>query len=271
MEILTGIFENKGMMRYFIFYQNNLLLARRPEGNYSLPECDGAGLPVALPAEEFCYDMTEHCGGIGSLAFGVSTGDFSPVSGACEWVELRSAWELLSDADYAAAAHASTWVYWERTNRFCSVCGTPLQRFLPMGKRCPRCEAEHFPQLAPAVIVRIKKEDRILLVRARTFKRYMFGLVAGFLEGGETLEEGVVREVREETGLEIKNIRYFGSQPWPYPSGVMIGFTADYLSGEIKLVDGELFEADFFDRDHLPPIPSKMSIARRLIDDWLGQ
>lgn len=226
-------------------------------------------LPVILPAEEFRYDMTDHCGGIASLAFGVLTDEFLFNTENYRWVELRATWELLSGDDYAAAAHASTWVYWEQTNRFCSVCGSPLQRFLPMGKRCPQCGIEHFPHLAPAVIVRIKKDDEILLVRAKTFKRYMFGLVAGFLEGGETLEEGVAREVREETGLQIKNIRYFGSQPWPYPSGVMIGFTADYLSGEINLADGELLEAGFFDRDHLPPIPSKMSIARRLIDDWL--
>lgn len=259
------------MMRYFIFFQNNLLLTRRSEGDYSLPECEAVDLPVDLPAEEFRYDMTEHCSGVASLAFGVSSDALSLTEVKYEWVELRASWELLPDDDYAAAAHASTWVYWERTNRFCPVCGTALQRFLPMGKRCPRCGAEHFPHLAPAVIVRIGKGDRILLVRARTFRKYMFGLVAGFLEGGETLEEGVVREVREETGLQIGNIRYFGSQPWPYPSGVMIGFTADYVSGEICLADGELLEAGFFDRDHLPPIPSKMSIARRLIDDWLEQ
>lgn len=258
-------------MRYFIFYQNNLLLTRGSGEDYSLPECEETALPIALPAEEFRYDMTGHCGGVVSMAFCVSTEELSSGADRYEWVDLRASWELLSAEDYAAAAHASTWVYWERTNRFCSVCGTALQRFLPMGKRCPRCGAEHFPHLAPAVIVRIQKGDRILLVRARTFKRYMFGLVAGFLEGGETLEEGVVREVCEETGLQIENIRYFGSQPWPYPSGVMIGFTADWLAGEICLADGELMEAGFFDREHLPPIPSKMSIARRLIDDWLGQ
>ena len=148
-----------------------------------------------------------------------------------------------------------------------------------MGKQCPNCGAEHFPHLAPAAIVRITRksdpslayDDEILLVHARNFRRaHMFGLVAGFLEGGETLEDCARREVREEVGIDIRNVRYFGNQPWPYPSGVMIGFTAEYAGGEIRLDASELSEARFFRRDNLPQIPDKMSIARRLIDDWLA-
>jgi NAD+ diphosphatase len=107
------------------------------------------------------------------------------------------------------------------------------------------------------------------MVRAKNFRGTYYGLVAGFLEAGETLEECVHREVMEETGIRIKNLKYFGSQPWPYPSGVMIGFTADYESGEIKLQDEELSAGDFFRKDNLPEIPKKLSLARKLIDDWL--
>jgi NAD+ diphosphatase len=117
--------------------------------------------------------------------------------------------------------------------------------------------------------VLVHRGDEALLVKAKNFKRNYHGLVAGFVETGESLEECVCREVREETGLAITNIRYFGSQPWPYPMGLMIGFHADYVSGEIALVDGELSEAAFFSRDNLPAIPDKMSMARMLIDDWL--
>ena len=109
------------------------------------------------------------------------------------------------------------------------------------------------------------------MVRARNFRGTFYGLVAGFLEAGETLEECVHREVMEEVGLRIKNLKYFGSQPWPYPSGVMIGFTADYESGEIRLQDEELSAGAFFTKDNLPEIPRKLSLARKLIDDWLDK
>lgn len=108
-----------------------------------------------------------------------------------------------------------------------------------------------------------------MLVKAKNFKRDYYGLVAGFVETGESLEETVKREVMEETGLEISNIRYFGSQPWAYPCGLMIGFTADYVSGEIHIQKEELKTAGWFTRDNMPPIPEKLSIARKLIDDWL--
>ena len=108
-------------------------------------------------------------------------------------------------------------------------------------------------------------------VHARNFRGTFNGLVAGFLEPGETLEECVHREVAEETGLHIKNLKYFGSQPWPYPSGIMIGFTADYESGEIKLQAEELNAGAFYTKDNLPEIPGKLSLARKLIDDWLGE
>ena len=119
-------------------------------------------------------------------------------------------------------------------------------------------------------IMYITKGDSVLMVRAKNFRGTYYGLVAGFLEAGETLEECVHREVMEETGIRIKNLKYFGSQPWPYPSGVMIGFTADYESGEIKLQEEELSAGDFFTKDNLPELPGKLSLARKLMDDWLN-
>ena len=138
-----------------------------------------------------------------------------------------------------------------------------------ISKCCTQCGEEIWPQLNTAIIVLIHKAEKALLVKAKSFKRDFYGLVAGFVETGESLEECVRREVYEETGLTIDNIRYFGSQPWPYPIGLMIGFHADYVSGDIDLIDGELKDAAFFDRDNLPPIPGKMSMARMLIDSWV--
>ena len=124
--------------------------------------------------------------------------------------------------------------------------------------------------MATAVIVLIHKGDEVLLVRARNFRTDFYGLVAGFVETGETLEEAVAREAKEETGVTISNIRYFGSQPWPYPCGLMVGFHADYVSGEIHLQRSEIAKGGWFGRNNLPTIPEKLSIARMLIDDWLS-
>lgn len=113
------------------------------------------------------------------------------------------------------------------------------------------------------------QNDQVLLVHANNFKGNYYGLVAGFVETGETLEQAVIREVTEETSLKIKNLKYFGSQPWPYPCGLMIGFYAEYESGEIKLQRSELGAGGWFTMDNLPPIPEKLSIARKLIDNWI--
>jgi NAD+ diphosphatase len=118
--------------------------------------------------------------------------------------------------------------------------------------------------------VLVRRGDEVLLVRARNFRGKHYGLVAGFLEPGETLEECVAREVMEETGLRIRNIQYFGNQPWPYPCGLMVGFTAEYESGDIALQAEELTTAAFFRRDNLPELPRKLSIARRLIEAWIA-
>lgn len=120
------------------------------------------------------------------------------------------------------------------------------------------------------MIVLIRRGEEVLLVHARNFRGSFHGLVAGFLEVGETLEQCVRREVMEETGLTIKNITYFGSQPWPYPSGIMIGFFADYENGTIKLQDDELSAGSFFSKENLPELPAKLSIARRMIDWWIA-
>ena len=184
-------------------------------------------------------------------------------------MNLRASFDVLSEEHYALAGKAQELIYWDQNSKYCGCCGSPMVFDTEISKRCSGCGKELWPQLATAVIVRVTKDSSVLLVHAKNFRRPYFGLVAGFVETGETLEEAVRREVREETGLEITDLRYFGSQPWPYPCGLMVGFTANYLSGDIHLQQSELSSGGWFTRDNLPAIPGKASIARRLIDDWL--
>ena len=184
---------------------------------------------------------------------------------------LREAFPLLSAADYRAAAKALELMHWDSGSRYCGRCGAPMERATEISKRCPKCQAEVFAQISPAIIVLIRRGREALLVHARNFSRPFFGLVAGFVETGESLEECVRREVREETSLEVENIRYAGSQTWPFPNSLMLGFTADYAGGELRFADGELTEGGFFSPENLPMIPTPPSIARRLIEDWLAE
>jgi NAD+ diphosphatase len=182
---------------------------------------------------------------------------------------LRALYERLPEVEYAIAGRAAQVVAWERDHQFCGRCGTPTDPVpAERARRCPACGLTAYPRLSPAIIVLIERGERILLARGHAFQPGRYGIVAGFVEPGESLEDAVRREVREEVGLELGRVDYFGSQPWPFPHGIMIGFRADHLHGEIALDDGELAEAGWYGLDDLPTVPAKLSIARRLIDDW---
>ena len=184
---------------------------------------------------------------------------------------LRKGAEILSQAEYQFAGKCAELVYWDQNTRFCGVCGSPLKWQTSISKQCPECGKEWWPSLAIATIVRIERNDEILMVRAKNFRGDFHGLVAGFVETGETLEECACREVWEETRIQIKNLRYFGSQPWPYPCGLMVGFTAEYDGGDLSIQKDELSSGGWFNRSNLPILPSYGSIAREMIDDWLNR
>lgn len=183
--------------------------------------------------------------------------------------DLRHSYDLIPPDDYQLAGKGEELLFWDQCTRFCGVCGSPMEWQTSISKQCTQCGKEVWPSPSVAVIVRVLRGQEILLVRARNFRGRYYGLVAGFVETGESLEECVRRELWEETRIRVHNLRYFGSQPWPFPFGLMVGFTADYESGDIALQLSELAYGGWFDRQHLPQIPSKASIARRLIDDWL--
>ncbi len=185
---------------------------------------------------------------------------------------LRQTFDILSENHYLMAGKAQEILYWDACTKFCGICGAPMKRHTDISKRCTNCGKEVWPQLATAVIVAVTRgDDEILLVQSKNFRGNYWGLVAGFVETGETLEDCVRREVKEETIIDITHIRYFGSQPWPYPCGLMVGFKAEYAGGSLCLQRSELNNGGWYKRGSLPEIPGKVSLARRLIDDWLGQ
>lgn len=186
-------------------------------------------------------------------------------------VGLRDSYATLPETDYLAAQKGMELTYWDAASQRCGRCGGVMRRSGPISKKCAECGTEIFPQVSPAVIVLVERDDEALLVHARTFSRPFYGLVAGFVETGESLEECVAREVAEETSLTIDDIRYFGSQAWGYPSQIMIGFTARYAGGELRFADGELTSGGFFRADSLPLLPGAPSIARRMIDSWIAR
>ena len=259
-------------MQYYVFCQSDLVLENTGE-SYRIP--------TEPPAERKPWTTVMDIGG--AKAYRID----QPITDSERYMmcPLRQSYYKLSAEDYAHAGKCHELLYWDQNTKYCGICGGPMRFDTAISKKCDHCGKEVWPQLAVAIIVLISRpkpiaavpdvspsgESEVLLVHARNFRDDHYGLVAGFVETGETLEEAVHREVMEETGLHIKNLRYFGSQPWPYPCGLMVGYRADYDSGRIHLQRSELNKGAWFDRHHLPHIPEKLSIARQLIDAWLEE
>lgn len=267
---------------WYLFCKTELMIERLPDGNYTVPS--GEEPPVKLKEWQTVHNISPLDDGDmevkavmldapPSVAF--QAGDTQRY----EMCGLRASYYKLPYDLYLKAGKCQEILYWDQNTRFCGVCGAPMKLHTDISKRCTNCGKEVWPQLATAIIVLVRRTvndevtgvpvEEVLLVHARNFRGDFYGLVAGFVETGETLEEAVHREVMEETGITITNLRYFGSQPWPYPCGLMVGFHADYVSGNIHLQREELSRGAWFRRNKLPKIPEKLSIARQLIDDWI--
>jgi NAD+ diphosphatase len=186
--------------------------------------------------------------------------------------DLRS---LLGEVDerlFAMAGRAKQIVEWHRTHRFCGRCGAQtVASPTELAKECPRCGMLFYPRLSPAVIVLVRRGDRVLLARSPGFPPGMYSVLAGFVEPGESIEETIEREICEEVGVEVENVRYFGSQPWPFPNSLMIGFTADYADGELRTEPAEIEDAGWYRPEELPTLPPEGTIARAMIEDFLAQ
>lgn len=187
-------------------------------------------------------------------------------------IPLKASFNYLGPEWFKPVTKAFQILQWDKNHTYCGRCGqkthiTPdiLERY------CADCSLVFYPRISPAVIVLIKKENQILMARSPHFPPGVYGLIAGFIEAGESVEDALCREVKEEVNIEIKNIQYFGSQPWPFPDSLMLAFTADYASGDVQIDHKEIEEANWYDIDHLPGRPSlSFSIAHELIDAQLS-
>lgn len=249
---------------WFVFCNDQLLVEEGADGHCAVPYQTEPPVPVNEWTHIHELSMFD-----GEMFNAYAVDHPVPEGNGRKMVGLRASFDCLIRSQYLKAGKAQELIYWDKNSRYCPVCAMPMAFHTSISKRCTGCGKEIWPTVATAIIVRVTRGDEVLLVHARNFRGDYYGLVAGFVETGETLEECVQREVMEETGLRIRNIRYFASQPWPYPCGLMVGFTAEYESGDIKLQASELSAGNFFTRDHMPDIPGKVSLARMLIDDWL--
>jgi NAD+ diphosphatase len=195
-----------------------------------------------------------------------------PPPAGLAWEGLRALFSVLEDAHFALAGRATQLLDWDRSHRYCGRCGTPTEAKAEERARvCPACRLAAYPRISPAVMALVRREGEILLARGPHFPPGMYSALAGFVEPGETLEQCLAREVEEEVGVKLSRIRYFASQPWPFPNSLMIAFVCDWESGEIRAQAGEIEAANWFKVLHLPKLPSRISIARRLIDAVVGE
>jgi len=246
---------------WFLFAAHKILILENG-GSLSVPLIvDPAAIGLATSREMYLGTLA----GADCYAAEVSGNDPLPLKiGACG---LRELYGFLAEPLFSMAMKALHLLDWEETTRYCGRCGSEMAPAKEMHAReCTACGMVVYPRISPAVIVLVEKEGQVLLARAARFKLDFYSVLAGFVEPGETLEDAVHREIAEEVGIKVREVRYFGSQPWPFPDSLMIGFTAKYASGELKIDHNEIAEAHWFHRDNLPNIPGNVSIARRLID-----
>ncbi len=191
----------------------------------------------------------------------------------CELISLREVWHRFGQENFLRVSGSWQFANWFRTAKYCSHCGGELRASdSDYGRKCESCGKVFYTQISPAIIVAIVRDGKLLLAHNAMFSNHRFSIIAGFVEPGETLEMAVCREIAEEVNLRVKNVKYFGSQSWPFPNSLMLGFTAEWQSGEIRPDGVEIVEADWFDKDAIRKlnIPDEASIARKLIENFIA-
>jgi NAD+ diphosphatase len=243
----------------FAYRETKLLVAGTdPPAVPTMAALAGAGLA----------GTTHYMGALaGTHCVSVALADDAPEIPGHRYAGLRSLFFALPEPLLALAARAFQIAEWERTHRYCGRCGTPTRdKDGERAKECPACGHIAYPRVSPAMMVLVTRERELLLARAHRFPGAMYSALAGFVEPGETIEDCIRREVREEVGIDVGRIAYFGSQSWAFPHSLMIAFTAEYAGGELAPDRSEIAEARWFPLDALPELPSTVSIARRLIE-----
>lgn len=247
---------------WFVFRKSQLLVAPNAPEGYRLPQNPLPGL-----AEErmvflgFLHDKP---------CYATEVPEDAEAPPGLEFMSLRVLWGVIDEDQFGLAGQAVQLIDWDRDHRYCGRCAAQTSsRADERAKRCPDCGLVSYPRISPAIMVLISRGEELLLARGPHFKQGVFSALAGFVEPGESLEQTIHREVMEEVGLEVQNLRYFNSQPWPFPNSLMIAYFADYKSGELKIDGVEIEAADWFTKDRLPDLPFSISIANRLINAWL--
>jgi len=208
----------------------------------------------------------------GTDCVAVTLPDDALAPAGCTLTGLRALFLRMPDPLLATAARAFQVVEWDRTHRYCGRCGSPTRdREGERAKQCPACGYVAYPRISPAMMVLVTREREVLLARANRFPGAMYSALAGFVEPGETIEDCIHREVREEVGVEVDDLRYFASQSWAFPHSLMIAYTARYAGGELRPDPAEIADVRWFPLDALPDLPSPVSIARRLIDTTVAR
>ncbi len=247
----------EGDAYWFIFLEDLLLI-----------EDDKSTLPTK---HDFCLKRTIYMGTWQDkhLFAGEVHLDTQPLLG-CHWSKLRPLHTSISEEFYSVAGRAMQLLNWDRTHQYCGVCGNvTFTRQKERCKECSSCGHLAYPKMAPAVMALVIRNKQILLARSPHFPPKVYSVLAGFVDPGETLEQCVIREVREEVGIKVKNVRYFASQPWPFSYSLMIAFTCEWEDGEVIMDPLEIEDAAWFDKSNLPELAPKLSLARTLIEFYL--
>lgn len=257
-------FLSNTSLRWFIFLNDHLVFINEP---------------LSLPSTVDSKDLHAHF--IRAFEIGVLEGTKYACAELAASIKipshlttmpLRQALSTIQAMQYSLAVKSFSILQWDKNHQFCSRCATPTTREAKdhFERCCPACHLKFFPRISPSIIVLIQKNNQLLMARSPHFPEGVFGLIAGFVEAGETLEEAVHREVREEVGIEIKNLHYFGSQAWPFPDSLMIGFMAEYHKGKLRINPQEIEKAGWYRYDKLPGRPSvSISIATQLLDAFI--
>jgi NAD+ diphosphatase len=249
---------------WFVFREGELLVAAAEP---ALPRCrmpDDLGM-LARRTQYLGILGDRHC-------YSAEASKDAPAPEGWAWQGLRSLFGVLDEASFALAGRALQIVEWDRTHQYCGACGNAtVARTSERSRECPACGLVVHPRLAPAMMVLVRRGDELLLARSPRFPKGMYSALAGFVEPGETIEQCLEREVLEETAIRVRDVRYFASQPWPFPHSLMIAFFAEYESGELRADQVEIEDARWFAVGNLPRLPARISIARKLIDAALEE
>ena len=248
---------------YFLFYKNELLV--KSENNKAI-------IPAIKDLKNLELINVQYFGSInGQNCFCGELNKDAIIPNIMYFRKLKALTHLLSEEMFWIGGRAIQIVNFNNDHKYCGRCGTLTQSLnIEISKKCPKCGLVNYPRISPAIIVAVVNDGKLLLAHNNAYPKNLYSVVAGFVEVGETFEECVVREVREETGITVKNIKYFGNQPWPFPNSLMIGFTCEYESGEIQVDGEEIGHAKWYSSTELPLTPDSISIAKKLID-WFAE